>query len=52
MPINGLLRGILLLIAAALLWPGGLWLHLGGAMAFAGVFWLNRRRGSRAAVTV
>jgi TRAP-type uncharacterized transport system fused permease subunit len=51
-PVNGLSRLILLLIAAALLWPGGLWPHFGGAAAFAGFFFFNRWSGNRSAMAV
>jgi TRAP-type uncharacterized transport system fused permease subunit len=43
-PVSGLGRALLLLIAAALLWPGGPWMHLAGAAVFAGVYVLNRRK--------
>jgi TRAP transporter 4TM/12TM fusion protein len=43
-PVNGLERALLFLIAAALLWPGGPWVHSAGAVVFAGVYILNRRK--------
>ncbi len=47
-PLNGPMRLVLLLVAAALLWPGSLGLHLGGSVALVGLALLGHRRSRRA----